>query len=365
MATLNPDQIITAKSWLHDIFVAGGIYPSPKRSVAMDEYHNMYGTGYYNTKRRPTILQNAKELCEILKTRKVDTQVFKKLDDLLTFFADQYFLASLDTLHDTVRKNSSMLTKYLAWFCSNYEFLWDDSAASTYEMEIILNTVAGKTLRSFKCFTSQFSAPTRAPRVTTASNSTSTGSGSSTTSGQPQNGFKSRGALSNVAVDLLSTPNQKEYLSTPIYCVNGVDANGTVVDDTAYIRPVEADAKSQAKYTINNTNKVLFGKSKGYGYCQVYFTDKQAADDFCMELIASNPKVNSNIVLIKVCQLKSTLANGYFKIGTEYGPVYISASKLNESIQEAIQEAVKTDKTDTISNKEKWESFEEAYFHEM
>jgi 3-methyladenine DNA glycosylase Mpg len=235
-------------------------------------------------------------------------------------------------------------------------------------MEIILGTEMGKALKSFKCFTSQHNVaakPARAPRASANSSNGTTSTASGSSNGQPQNDFKSRGALSNVAVDLLSTPNQKEYLSTPIYCVNGVDASGVVVEDTAYIRPVEADAKSQAKYTINNTNKVLFGKAKGYGYCQVYFTDKQAADDFCMKLIASNPKVNSNIALIKVCQLKSALANGYFKIGTEYGPVYISASKLNESIQEAIQEAATVKKQSACSNKEKWECYEEAYFREM
>jgi 3-methyladenine DNA glycosylase Mpg len=260
-----------------------------------------------------------------------------------------------------------MLARYIAWFCSEYEFLWDDSAASVYEKEEIYKTISGGLLKVFKCFTSQTIPSTRAPRTasTNAGANNPSGTASNTTPNQPQNGFKSRGALSSVAVDLLSTPNQKEYLSTPIYCVNGVDAAGVVVEDTAYIRPVEADAKSQAKYTINNTNKVLFGKAKGYGYCQVYFTDKQAADDFCADLIASNPKVNSNIVIIKVCQLKSALANGYFKIGTEFGPVYISASKLNESIQEAIQEAVKNEKSNTTSKKEKWERYEEAYFHEI
>ena len=90
---------------------------------------------------------------------------------------------------------------------------------------------------------------------------------------------------------------------------------------------------------------------------------KQAAEDFCMKVVASDPKVNSNVTLIKVCQLKKTLANGYFKIGTEFGPVYISASKLNESIQEAIQEAANSQ--NTLSNKEKWERYEEAYFHEI
>jgi hypothetical protein len=368
MAKLTPDQITLAQSWLHDIFVAGGIYPSPRRVLGVDDYSYMYGNHKYrDAKERTELMTKAKELCEIIKFRKVDTKVFARLDDLLMYFSNKYFLTSLTTDRnwDNVRKSSSMLARYLAWFCSEYEFLWDDSNASVYEKEEIYKTTAGGLLKTFKCYTSQTIPSTRTPRATSAGTNSTAAPASNATPGQPQNSFKSRGALSNVAVDLLSTPNQKEYLSTPIYCVNGVDAAGVVVEDTAYIRPVEADAKSQAKYTINNTNKVLFGKAKGYGYCQVYFTDKQAADDFCMKLIASNPKVNSNIALIKVCQLKSALANGYFKIGTEYGPVYISASKLNESIQEAIQEAATVEKQSACSNKEKWECYEEAYFREM
>ena len=71
-----------------------------------------------------------------------------------------------------------------------------------------------------------------------------------------------------------------------------------------------------------------------------------------------------NVANIQVCQLKSALANGYFMIGTEFGSVYISASKLNENIQEAIQESA-TDGEGGLSNKEKWECYEEAYFHEI
>ena len=358
---LNPDQIILAKSWLHDMFVAGGIYSNPRRALASDDYYYMYGTHpHYDQTHRTTLCKNAAEFCGIFKNRKVDTKVFLRLDELLMYFENERFLDSLEATrswsHTT--KKATMLAKYIAWFCAEYEFFWDDSAASTYEMAEINNTIIGKTLKGFGCFASQ-----HAPKTTNAkANSGNAGTSTPRTPGQPpQNNFKSRGALSGVAVDLKSTPGQKEYLSTPIYCVNGVDSNGTVLEDTAYIRPVEADPKSQAKYTINNTNKVLFGKAKGYGYCQVYFTSKQAADDFCAQLIATNPGVSPNVALIKVCQLKSALANGYFMIGTEFGSVFISASKLNESIQEAIQEAAKPE----ASNKDKWERYEEAYFHEL
>lgn len=361
---LNPDQITIAKSWLHDIFVAGGIYPTPKRIVAIDDYYNMYGTSpHYSQAHRTTLCQNATELCEIIKNRKVDTKVFLRLDELLNYFETQRFLNALDAPRswDTILKKAPMLAKYIAWFCVEYKFYWDDSATSTYEKTEINNTIMGKTLKSFGGFASQ-----HAPK---AAKTSTVGSGTSTTTprtpGQPpQNNFKSRGALSGSAVDLKSIPGQKEYLSTPIYCVNGVDANNKVLEDTAYIRPVEADSKSQAKYTINNTNKVLFGKAKGYGYCQVYFTSKQAAEDFCAQLIASKPSTTPNVALIQVCQLKSALANGYFMIGTEFGSVFISASKLNESIQEAIQESAEPAKP-SMSNKEKWERYEEAYFHEI
>lgn len=363
MAKLNPEQIANAQSWLHDVFVAGGIYPSPKRAISMSDYRCMYGERNHY---RNSVMTAAKEFCVILKNRKVDTQVFKKLNSLLLDFTDHAFAPRLDTLStwEFGRKKFTVLAKYLAWFCSEYEFLWDDSAASTYEMEIILSDDVGKIFKSFKCFTSQQAKPKTPKTVSAPSGGGSSAPAPAGGAKQPQNNFKSRGALSGVAIDLISTPGQKEYLSTPIYCVNGVDASGKVVEDTAYIRPVEADPNSQARYTINNTNKVLFGKAKGYGYCQVYFTDKQAADDFAMKVIASNPKVSSNIALIRTCQLKSALSNGYFKIGTEYGPVYISASKLNESIQEALQEAAEPQKTG-LSNKEKWERFEEAFYHDL
>ena len=51
-------------------------------------------------------------------------------------------------------------------------------------------------------------------------------------------------------------------------------------------------------------------------------------------------------------------------IGTEFGTVFISASKLNESIREVVQESA-NDGESGLSNKEKWECYEEAYFHEI
>ena len=81
-----------------------------------------------------------------------------------------------------------------------------------------------------------------------------------------------------------------------------------------------------------------------------------------MDNMYEDPNVlASNIAQIKVCQLNKTLANGYFNIGTEYGPVYISASKLNEDL---VEEVKVTESESTLSNKEKWERYEEAFYHD-
>lgn len=361
MAKLTADQINTAKAWLHDIFVAGGIYPNPKRAVKTEDYGNMYGTHHWNRNRRIELCNKAKILCDAIKIRKVDVQLFKNYDEILEYFSKQYFSISLDDPYgnSTAKKPASMLARYISWFCSNFDkFVWYDGNTSTYEREEIQKTILGKALFNNYCFESQ-----RTPvvaKVATASTST-TRAPSTGIPGQPQNNFKARGALSNVAIDLISTPNQKEHPSGPLFSINGYDSNGVLLEDTMYIRPVEADPKSQAKYVVNGTNKVLFGKAKGYGYCQIYF-DNYADAENCMKKATQNGiKMQQNIATVKVGQLNKVLPNGYFKIGTEYGAVYISASKLNECLTEEADQEQPT----TLTNKEKWERYEEAFFHEM
>lgn len=363
MAKLTDAQIVTAKAWLHDIFVAGGIYPNPKRAVATDDYGNMYGTHYYNNNRRTEICNKAKVLCDAIKNRQVDVNLFKNYDTILEFFATQYFSTALDdpTGDTTAKKPATVLAKYIAWFCSNFnKFVWYDANISTYEREELQNnSKLYKALWDASCFESQ----QKAKSVTATKPNATGGQGQSAPrTGQPQNPFKSRGALSGVAVDLVSTPNQKEHPSGPLFSINGFDASGKLLEDTMYIRPVEADPKSQAKYMQGNTNKVLFGKAKGYGYCQIYF-DNYADAENCMKTATQvGIKTQPNVSVIKVCQLNKVLPNGYFKIGTEYGIVYISASKLNEDLFENETETTEEPK---LTNKEKWDKYEEAFFHEV
>lgn len=362
MAKLTEDQITNAKAWLHDIFVLADSGVVPKRAIAVADYYYMYGDHNYYKNR---LIPHAKTIYNGIKFRQVNVQVFLEIEKALQVFENQKFVSSLATTYyrDCIKKNASMYARYIAWFCKNYEFWWNDENVSQYEWDEIKKSILGKALWEEGCFISQplpGASKTRTPRATTNTQGTQSATSVAGNQNQPKNPYKARGPLSNSAVDLLSTPNQKEHLAGPVvFCINGLDANGAVLEDTAYIRPVEADKKTQAKFMSGTTNKVLFGSAKGYGYCPIYFETQAEANDFYAKLQASGIKVNPKVVAMSVCK-KKVLSNGYFKIGTEFGPAYVSAEKLNESIQEELLE-----ETTTSSNKEKWERMEDAFYHEL
>ena len=142
MAKLTDKQIITAKSWLHDIFVSGGILSNPIRALDKSDYDYMYGTTYAN--RLNEIGSMAKILCNAIKLRKVTSQMFLDCDKAFTYFEDRYFVDSLESTRswaDRVTKSASMLARYYSWFCASNSFYWDDTATSTYEKEEILSIV--------------------------------------------------------------------------------------------------------------------------------------------------------------------------------------------------------------------------------
>ena len=106
-----------------------------------------------------------------------------------------------------------------------------DSAAfelASFETQTVLfsseiqKSILGAALYAEGCFESQQNNQVTPKNTSTA---TSTRAPSSGTPGQPQNNFKSRGPLSNVAVDLIAAPNQKIQLTAPIFTVYGFNSN--------------------------------------------------------------------------------------------------------------------------------------------
>lgn len=360
---LTEDQVKIAQAWLHDVFVLGG-WIAPKRAIVENDYRYMYGNrNYYKENYRPA----AKKIVEAIKFRQVDLKKFtEEYDPALEKISSAWFNPDLKNTdwNNGTRKKPDMLARYIAWFCDKNGakgFFWDDTKISSYEREQIKGTILGKALWEMSCFISQ---PDRNAPVTRASSSAggNTGGATPANNGQPQNGFKSRGPLSSVAVDLISQPGQKEQLSGKVYCILGLDVNDNELEECAYIRPVEADQKTQQKYIVGATNKVLFGSAKGYGFCPCYFDSLQDANNFLARINLNNFKVNAKVVKATVGS-KNALTGGYFKIGTEFGPCYISASKLNESLKEEVK--VEECGVPELTNKQKWECIENAFFHDM
>lgn len=205
----------------------------------------------------------------------------------------------------------------------------------------------GQQLAKDKLFVSQQKITTKSARQKSTISNKSNTSNNTSTSNQPTtsstnqlggalSSWKARGPLSGAAVDLITPQNQKEILTGNLYCILGIDSNGNLLEDCAYIRPVENTQTNINKYSTKDpsdshlTNKVLFGKAKGNGYCCCYFTNLTDANNFMSMLApAIMPKHVTKISVYK----KKAQPNGYFKVGTIFGPCYISAAKLNEDLE--------------------------------
>jgi len=352
---LTTDQIPMAQAWLHDIFVFGGWVKNPIRAIPKDKYRYMYGDrNFYKYQYEAA----AKLICEALRNRPTELKKFIEYDKALETLSHAFFCPDLKNtnVYFAKRKTPDMLAKYIAWFCSSKEWYWGNAYTSQQEMNQIKETVLGSALWALNCFENQPAS------TSTRASSSKVADDGSTVAAAPQNGFKSRGPLSGSAVDLIGQPNQKIKLSGKVFCILGQDAAGKFLDDCAYIRPVEADQKTQQKYMVGATNKVLFGSAKGYGFCPCYFDDLQDANNFLAKIDLSKFKVNAKVVKATV-GTKSALGGGYFKIGTEFGPCYISANKLNEELVEEVKIEECGEKK--LTNKEKFERYEEAFYHEM
>ena len=76
-------DVATAKSWLHDIFVAGGTGVAPKREIDMQSYNYMYGSRNSSWNRRE-VADAAKIIVEAIQFRHTDVKDFERYDAALS-----------------------------------------------------------------------------------------------------------------------------------------------------------------------------------------------------------------------------------------------------------------------------------------
>ena len=308
---LTPAEQRNARSWLHDVFLAGKLLDESKakRADGSDRFYNRYSS-------KPRIVTACEDICNEILNRS-----FKDIQNSLNYVSNYSFYKDFNNTR-TIYKSSSVLASYIAWFCKENGIYWDDTVASTYEIELFEKTDLGQAVKEFGCYISVVT------QIKFAKGTTTTGKG--TRSGQPKNDYKSTGGQSSNARDLIGTPGVKINVSgTEVYCIEGVNANTTKIP-AAYIKPLSTSGAA------GNTNKVFIGDPSGYTDCKVFFEDFNNALTFLDNCITGN-KIPSNISNLKVVKAKVD-KNGYFEIGTEFGPVFIKASKLNEELIEAYKE---------------------------
>lgn len=343
---LNPQQEQTAKAWLHDLFVLGGAISQPKRPIPVAVYNSMYGYTYRypNNSWSKEAAANARYLCEQIENRLVNYHVFTECDKKLDFFSQAWFIPDLHETNPnarTVRKKPEILAKYIAYFCLTNKFWWDDSLATTYEMDEITKTTLGAALFEFNCFTSQED-PTkpkqRATKQTTATNAGTTVAGSTTTvqSTGPVSGYKSSGPHSGEIPNLIGTAGVKENPTVSLmYCVQA-DKIGKNTPN-AFITPLNTTTTGNIIKVDKTTAEVVkFGSGNGYTDCTCWFDDINLATDFA---IKCQNKFGAKYTNISIAKAK-TDPNGYYKVSTEFGECYIKAKKLNEAFEKAEQEEI-------------------------
>lgn len=343
---LNPQQEQTAKAWLHDIFVLGGAISQPKRPIPAAAYQEMYGYtySYPNQPWSKDAVASARYLCDQIENRLVNYQVFTECDKKLDFFSSAWFVPDL---HETnvnaraTRKKPEVLAKYIAYFCLTNKFWWDDSLATTYEIDAIKNTTLGTALFDFNCFTSQED-PTKPKQRATkqaATTNTVTTATDSTTIAQstgPVSGYKNSGPHSGEIPNIIGTAGVKENPTEPLmYCVQA-DKIGKNTPN-AFITPLNTTTTGNIIEVDKATAEtVKFGSGNGYTDCTCWFDNLTLATDFATKCQNKFGAKYTNISLAKA----KTDQNGYYKVSTEFGECYIKAKKLNEAFEKAEQEEI-------------------------
>lgn len=308
MIRLNQAEQANARQWIRALFNCSTVARVPQQR--------------YGYSRLPS--EPCTEIVQELIGRPCDF-VKNKLDDALARLSQRDFPSGTGSGR-RIRRSTTDLAVYLAWFCAQAGLIWDDSALTDYEITAIKDTLLGSTLYKAGLFVTTLLPATN----TTAQSSNAQGSATKTTTigGAPKIGYKATGAHSQHIPNLLGTANQKIMLTGTVFAIIA-DKTGTNTPN-AYITPLGAGANGKI-ITVGKTaaEQVKFGSGNGYTDCMCWFDNLNDADSFCKTCQATFGNKFNNIHTVQAQADK----NGYFKVSTSFGDAYIKANKLNEQLQ--------------------------------
>lgn len=304
-----PEAEQAAKAWLHDLTVAAGIRTNDQRSAG------------YNFFNYHSLQQEAQQICNELLNRD-----FVDIDSAIKKVSNYYFCQSL-TSNKTKRFKPDGVAKCIVYMAELLQVYWDDTIRTPYEITEFKKTLLGDAVYRYKRYIS--AVPNKSSRAASSARASA-----SRAPGQPpKNNYKQSGPQSGNVRDLIDlktggqgTPGEKIYANTSlIYKIIG-DNPQSKNTPNVFIKPLSASGAA------GNTNKIFISSGNGYTDCTCYFDDPNDAQNVLDKIIADN-RVPANVTNMRVVKMKAD-TNGYFLVGTEYGPCAISAKTLNEALNE-------------------------------
>jgi hypothetical protein len=174
----------------------------------------------------------------------------------------------------------------------------------------------------------------------------------------PPNDYKKSGPRSRDAFDLKDTPlNPKELTGEEgyLFVVTASDTSTSANRPFAFINPLI----NTTKYRNANTNIVNFGSAHGYSDLILFFNTEADADDFMHKMLNANkfPKKIADakgIVQVgkqKISRNQRFFASKFYLIGTDLGDAYVCAYKLNEDLEENLDEELITEPIEPAEDK--------------
>jgi hypothetical protein len=309
-----PSAEQTARAWFHDVTLAADLNSK-----------NLRGHIPYSCRNR-TLKKCASEVCDELVNRD-----FTNVDQQINLLTNLRFNTSFDGSGNNKRLKPEAIAKALVYVAEQMHLYWDDTVRTPYEIDEFKKTYLGSVVYKYGRYISA---------IPDKGNSGSSNRVSTRTPGQPpKNNYKQSGPQSGNVRDLLDlsgnpgTPGQKVKAGTSfIYKIIGDNPQSRNIPKV-FIKPLSATGAT------GTTNKIFISSGNGYTDCTCYFDDPNDAQAFLDKIISAG-RVPANISNMRVVKNKAE-ANGYFIVGTEFGPCAVSAKTLNEALEESIEESNK------------------------
>lgn len=309
-----PSTEATAKAWMHDVMVIAGVLPKSQRTA------NVIYFSYYS----PVPTADATKICDELINRD-----FTDIDSSIKTLAQCAFYPSLTTNCKHKFYTPEAIAKAIVYMAECFGLFWDDTIRTPYEIDEFKKTLLGDAVYKYERYISAIKDKTTKSRAASASSSSP-----KVASSTAKNDFKQQGPKSGSARDLIGlnggpgTPGEKVYIDPKqgyALAIRGTKP-GVKSDYCAQIKPLDPNGAA------GSTNKVFISASHSYGMGICYFDDMTDATNFYNKLVNSG-RVPSDITNLGIVRVKID-KNGYFLFGTEFGVCAISASVLNENINE-------------------------------